>query len=100
MQHGRFATNIKWGLVPLDRVIEPYNCTLKTLGEADVRKWAVGVVEDLKKVCDLQQDQFVILAGMKYRKYLMPHMRHVQVPMEGLLIGKQLHFLAEVDPPE
>lgn len=38
-------------------------------------------------------DRFTILAGAKYRKYLMPHLEHAHVPLEGLGIGKQLQRL-------
>jgi hypothetical protein len=45
-------------------------------------------------------DRIVVLAGIRYREFLMDYLRQrartVEVPMEGLRIGKQLHFLSEV----
>jgi hypothetical protein len=42
-------------------------------------------------------DRIIVLAGERYREFLMPVLRSVcndvQVPMEGLPIGKQLQWL-------
>jgi uncharacterized protein DUF6884 len=43
-------------------------------------------------------DRIVVLAGRRYREFLMDYLRQrartVEVPMEGLTIGKQLRYLA------
>jgi len=31
--------------------------------------------------------------GIKYRKYILPHLKSYEIPLEGLGIGKQLAFL-------
>jgi hypothetical protein len=36
---------------------------------------------------------FIFLAGAKYRKYLVGHLTHFEVPFEGLPIGKLLQQL-------
>jgi hypothetical protein len=36
---------------------------------------------------------FLILAGQKYRKNLVPDLPSCEIPMAGLGIGEQLHFL-------
>ncbi len=92
----------KYGLLDPDTSIEPYNVTLNTMSAADVRQWAEQVLEQLNDSYDLQEDHFVVLAGVKYRKHLLPHMASYEVPMAGLPIGKQLQFLnnqiAEICP--
>ena len=40
-----------------------------------------------------ENDEFVFLAGDRYRKNLVPHMKNYSVPMKGLGIGKQLKYL-------
>jgi cytoplasmic iron level regulating protein YaaA (DUF328/UPF0246 family) len=90
-----FILSAKYGLVDLEDEIEPYNWTLNSMPADEVKFWARQVIEQLSKRADLQQDQFVFLAGMKYRKYLIPHLAHVEVPFEGLTIGKQLRRLSE-----
>jgi hypothetical protein len=43
-------------------------------------------------------DRIVVLAGVRYREFLMDYLRQhariVEVPMEGLSIGRQLQYLA------
>jgi len=51
------------------------------------------VISQIKKVADLERDHFVILAGDRYRKYLVPHLTSYDVPLEGLRIGEQLQRL-------
>jgi hypothetical protein len=90
-----FILSAKYGLVGLDDEIEPYDLTLNTMSVLEVKQWAQGVLRQLSEKADLEQDQFVFLAGAKYRKYLIPHLPHTQVPLEGLRIGEQLKRLSE-----
>jgi hypothetical protein len=85
----------KHGLVPLDAVLSPYEETLNTKSDAEIRNWADGVLRQLAGVADLDRDQFILLAGERYRRHLTPHLRHHQVPMEGLRLGEQLSFLSQ-----
>ena len=61
-----------------------------------VKKWAQGVLEQLFVESNLDNDHFIFLAGIKYRKYLTPHICHLEVPLEGLTIGKQLQRLTQL----
>ena len=90
-----FILSAKYGLVGLDDEIEPYDLTLNTMSANEIKQWAEGILNQLAEKTDLQNDQFVFLAGAKYRKHLIRHMANVQVPMEGLRIGEQLHRLNE-----
>jgi hypothetical protein len=44
-------------------------------------------------------DRVVVLAGARYREFLMGYLKArtdiVEIPMEGLAIGKQLRWLGE-----
>ena len=91
-----FILSAKYGLVGLDDEIEPYDLTLNTMSAQENREWAKRVLSQLSEKADLTDDRFIFLAGAKYRKYLVPHMTHVEVPMEGLRIGEQLHKLSDV----
>ena len=90
-----FVLSAKYGLVRLDDEIEPYDLTLNTMSTAEIRLWANGVLRQLAEVSDLQQDHFIFLAGDKYRKYLLPRLKNVEIPLQGLRIGEQLHRLSE-----
>jgi hypothetical protein len=90
-----FILSAKYGLVSLDEEIEPYDLTLNTMSAKEVKHWSDRVIRELTRQVDLQQDQFIFLAGAKYRKNLLGHIRHVEIPFEGLTIGRQLQRLTE-----
>lgn len=90
-----FILSAKYGLLELDAEIEPYNITLNTMSASEVKLWAAKVLQQLEQKADLATDQFVLLAGIKYRKYLLPYLKHYEVPLEGLTIGKQLRALQQ-----
>ena len=81
------------GLVPLDTTLAPYNETLNTKKVAAIKVWADAVLRKLKTKADLEHDEFVLLAGERYRRFLMPSLRRVRVPLQGLGLGRQLQFL-------
>jgi len=88
-----FVLSARHGLLSLDRIIEPYNETLNGKSSAEITAWADKTLNQLAKLCDLEKDEMVVLAGDKYRKYLIPKMRNARIPLKGLPIGKQLQFL-------
>jgi len=93
-----YILSAKYGLVPPDEIINPYNVTLKQLPAAERRAWASRVVADLRRVLK-PGDHVVFLAGEAYRAGLIDAIRAlgctVEIPMEGLGIGQQLHWLKE-----
>ena len=95
-----FILSAEYGLVAPDTVIEPYEKTLNTMGVAARREWAAMVARQL---CEevRRADRIVVLAGARYREFLMPVLSRmadvVEVPMEGLRIGEQLRWLTGHD---
>ncbi|MBP7654806.1 hypothetical protein KA977_15410 [Candidatus Dependentiae bacterium] len=88
-----FILSAQHGLLELDKEIEPYNKTLNNMSNAERKEWASGVLNELTKRSSLENDLFVFLAGNNYRKYILEHIRHYEIPMQGLSIGRQLQFL-------
>jgi len=88
-----FVLSAKYGLVNLEREIEPYDKTLNDMPSKEIMKWAACVINQIKKEADPKEDEFIFLAGEKYRKYLLPHISNYQIPLEGLKIGEQLQYL-------
>ena len=88
-----FILSAKYGLVGLDDEIDPYNVTLKDMPVRERKDWASKVLKALREFCDLERDHFVILAGNKYREYLLPYLQSYEIPLEGLSIGRQLQYL-------
>jgi len=93
--HKIFILSAKYGLIDLDEEIEPYNLTLNKMSSDDIRSWSEKILESLKKVSNIQEDEFIFLAGERYRRYLIPFLKNYKVPLMGLGIGKQLKFLKE-----
>jgi len=91
--HDIFVLSAKHGLLPLHRIIAPYNVTLNTMPVEERKMWAKKVRQQLKSHCDEQHDHFIFLAGERYREYLLPYMKSYEIPLEGLSIGKQLQYL-------
>lgn len=88
-----FILSAKHGLVPPDQQVDPYNETLNEMRPPEIMAWSERVFEQLRTQVDVEHDHFVFLAGDKYRRYLLPRLRSVDVPMEGLRIGEQLSWL-------
>ena len=91
-----FILSAKYGLVKLNDRIAPYEKTLNQMPVHERRVWASGVVSELRKYADLEQDEFIILAGEKYREFILPYMRNYKIPFEGLSFGNQLKALKKV----
>lgn len=92
-----YILSAKYGLLGLDDEIEPYERTLKTMPRGEQIKWASLVLGQLGAKTDLKEDLFVILAGKDYYKDLVRHMRHVELPLDGMDISQRLHHLGEVE---
>jgi len=86
----------QYGLVHPERMIRPYEQTLKTMPVADRRAWAERVLAELGPSL-IGVDAVVFLAGQAYREFLAPALRDrglmVRVPMAGLSQGRQLSWL-------
>ena len=92
-----FILSAKHGLVEPSEVLESYEETLNTKSREERDEWAERVWRSLRQ--RLRQDDHVtILAGKRYRERLVPllaaHGCHVDVPMQGLGIGRQLQWLS------
>jgi len=93
-----YILSAKYGLVDPDQIIKPYEETLNGKSRADCERWAKGVWASL---CGhlAPGDEVIILAGKLYRDFLVDKLIQygcsVSIPMEGLGIGKQLHWLSE-----
>ena len=90
-----FILSAKYGLLRLDEEIEPYDKTLNKMRSNEIKEWANSVLNQLKKSTDVENDEFIFLAGNNYRKFLLPYLKHYEIPMIGLSIGKQLQWLSK-----
>ena len=96
-----FILSAEHGLVAPDQIIAPYERTLYNMSASERRAWAARVKTQMGRSLP-DADRIVILAGLRYREGLMDYFRQrakiVEIPMEGLSIGRQLHYLANASP--
>lgn len=91
--HQMFILSAEYGLLNLNKRIKTYNKTLNTMPLEEIKEWAEDVITQLGRKTNLKKDEFIFLAGEKYRRYLIPHITNFRVPLKGLSIGRQLQFL-------
>ena len=73
----------KHHLLPLDKVIEPYNQRVSRKKDEN-EAWGAKVIEQLKKVTDLQNDKFIIYAGKDYVTSIKSSLKNVILPFDGV----------------
>jgi hypothetical protein len=77
----------KYGLLRLDKEIEPYEMTLNNMKDLEIRKWSINVTNEIKRI--YPEYEYHVIAGKNYYKYL-------NIKIEALFplsIGKKLQAL-------
>ena len=91
-----FILSAGYGLVDPKTTIDPYEKTLNRMSVGERRAWATRVTAQMDTHLPAV-DGVILLAGVRYREFLLDYLkarfRRVEVPMEGLKIGEQLHWL-------
>lgn len=90
-----YILSAEHGLVPEGKVLAPYNTTLNSMGVLQRKNWSERVLTSLRQETNLETDEFIVLAGERYREFLIPHMKHYTTPLKGLGIGRQLAWLSQ-----
>jgi len=87
------------GLVTPERVIEPYNHTMREKSSVSRGIWAGIVLRDIQMAVPDPRTTVVFLAGYRYREHLEWLLRtagySVETPLAGLGIGQQMAWLKE-----
>jgi hypothetical protein len=95
-KHGRwFILSARYGLIASNKKVAPYELTLNTMDIEVRRKWARRVIAQMKTQLPPSR-QIIVLAGKRYRDFLMDYLESratVSVPLKGLGIGRQLKAL-------
>jgi hypothetical protein len=91
-----FILSARHGLVRPDARIAPYEASLTGLIAPQRWQWTENVVADIM-LAVRAGDRVDILAGERYREFLVPALSarriNVAVPLKGLGIGQQLRWL-------
>jgi hypothetical protein len=91
-----YILSAKHKLLPISKVIAPYDMTLKDFSSDEKQAWSEDVLNSLKQRYDLNKTKFVFLAGEAYKKYLEPELPHTESPLKGLRIGQQKQRLGKL----
>lgn len=63
-----FILSAKHYLLDLNRVIGPYDLTLKKFSKTKKKEWGLKVLTELRNVSNIETDKFIVLAGEDYIK--------------------------------
>ena len=85
-----YVISSKYGLVPLDKVIAPYDDTLNDKSSDELAAWGQLVTEQIRNQYDISNTEFVILAGKNYYSPLQSHLPNISLPLRGLPMGARL----------
>jgi hypothetical protein len=92
-----FILSAECGLLHPDTVVAPYERTLNRMGIAERRAWAARVLAALEPQL-AGVGRVVVLAGERYREFILGRLREltpvIEIPLAGLRIGEQLGWLA------
>lgn len=91
-----YILSAKYGLLRLNQEVDTYEQTLNKMRTDEIKEWAGKVLTQLKEIHSLEEDEFTFLAGVNYRKFLLPYIRNYKIPLNGLRQGKQLQRLNEL----
>lgn len=91
----KYILSAKWGVLPFDKVIAPYDKTLKNMSLKEKRIWSKQVAEDLKsRGYDLEKDEFIVLAGKDYSEFLVDfYLKNYRLFFGSLPLGKRGQFI-------
>ncbi|AGA67862.1 hypothetical protein Desdi_0314 [Desulfitobacterium dichloroeliminans LMG P-21439] len=98
-----YILSAKYGLVSIDDILAPYNETLLDKTDEQKKKWSNEVISQLASKVSLSDDEFIILAGNNYCKYLLLSISKYWLPLEGKRQGERqpaLHNLIALEKEE
>ncbi len=88
-----YIISAKYGLLHRDRIVEPYELCLTKMPALKRQQWAERVFAQVSQVLP-ERSTVRLLAGKRYREYLVPLLEAasytVEIPLLGLGIGQQL----------
>jgi hypothetical protein len=89
---GWFVLSAKYGLVDPDRIIAPYNMTLKTMSTSERRLWGIQVAQQLQQLGEVALEAH---AGTAYVRPLLEAGVVLEEPLRGLAIGQRKRWYME-----
>lgn len=81
-----YILSAKHGLVDENTIIEPYDETLMRKNVGEKEEWSRNVIKTLAAASNLDNDEYVILAGKVYYERLLPSLKNYRIPLEGVIL--------------
>jgi hypothetical protein len=91
-----YILSAKHYLVPLTKVLAPYDKTLKEMPKAEKEAWGDKVISQMKSGgINIEKDKFIFLTGSEYMKPLLKFIpeKNIEKPMDGRRMGERLQWL-------
>lgn len=91
-----YILSAKHYLVPLTKVLAPYDKTLKEMPKEEKEAWGEKVLSQMKQVgINPEKDHFIFLTGTEYMKPLLKYIpeNHTEMPMAGKRMGERMQWL-------
>lgn len=91
-----YILSAKHHLVPLTKVLAPYDKTLKEMPKDEKEAWGEKVQSQMKSAgINPEKDKFIFLTGSEYMKPLLKFIpeKNIEKPMEGRRMGERLQWL-------
>ena len=91
-----YILSAKHFLVPLSKVLAPYDKTLKEMPKDEKNAWGEKVISQMKASgINIEKDKFIFLTGSEYMKPLLQYIpeQNIEKPMEGRRMGERLQWL-------
>ena len=83
----------KYKLISYKEPIASYNTTLNDMKDQEIQEWSTEVLKQLNDLYDIENTNFIILAGSNYYEYLIPNLKNYELPCGKLPIGKRIQWL-------
>lgn len=91
-----YILSAKHYLVPLTKVLAPYDKTLKEMPKDEKEAWGEKVLSQMKQAgINPEKDHFIFLTGTEYMKPLLKYIpeNHTEMPMAGKRMGERMQWL-------
>lgn len=91
-----YILSAKHFLVPLNKVLAPYDKTLKEMPKDEKNAWGEKVISQMRASgINIEKDKFIFLTGSEYMKPLLQYIPegNIEKPMEGRRMGERLQWL-------
>jgi len=90
-----FILSAKHGLLELSDRISPYDMTLKNMSSDECDEWGHRVFTKLSQLVDVNNTEFVILAGQDYTNPFRLFLVNLREQLKGKAFGPRIQWLKQ-----